>query len=239
MTRARPNAHAVPRRDKGLLAGVMGWSLIVAPAALLLGGRGGPWGAASVGCGFVSLFAAPLVPSGRPYGSGGERFREHLRVAPVFTAAVLLVAGPWLVPWAVHDTWGKPTRALVVEASSPSGGGAAAETDAWRIGYRLADAATEQDLGRLLYGLPERTPVGAVVEVSVTPGGWVPPISAGLLDDGGARPYVTTLTAMASAHLLTCATVWLAWPRKDSREWVTALAVCRVRGGWSDSRPWR
>ncbi|MFI6338781.1 hypothetical protein [Streptomyces sp. NPDC050535] len=200
-----------PRCKKALLAAVMGWSLIVAPAAVLLGGRGGAWGLVSVLPAFGSLPAAIWVAYTWDYGSGAV-VRERLTSAPVFTAAVLLGAGPFLVPWAAHETVGQPVLARVMEAKPTAEEGV--DENSGQVSYRLADAATEQDLGWTSYGPRKRTPVGTVVEVSVVPGGWARPASTERLDDGGAEPYVIVLAAMATVHVLACAGVWSGWPRQ-------------------------
>ncbi|KAB1989939.1 hypothetical protein [Streptomyces triticiradicis] len=204
-----------PRRKKYLLAGVMVWSLVVTPTAVFLGGRSEAWGLVSVVPGSLSLVSAPFVADVWDFRSGSG-LRERLAVAPVVTAAVFLVAGPFLVPTVLHETAGHPVRARMMEVGSTHEGGTGDDGPEW-ISYRIADAVTEQDLGPLLYGLPEWTPAGTVIEVSVVPGGWSPPVSAERLDDGGARPYVTVFAGTAAAHVLVCAAAWFGWPRKDAR----------------------
>ncbi|MFI6248571.1 hypothetical protein [Streptomyces sp. NPDC051016] len=199
------------RSRKGLLAAVLGWSLLGTPVALFLGGAGKAWGAVPMFFGLTSACVAFCIPGcwdDYPH----KVLRERLTAAPVLTAAVLLVPSPWLVPWVAHDWVGEPVRAMVTERTALSD--TSWEADDGRFVYRVADATTERDLGRLLYGLPEPVPVGTVVEVSVVPGGWIPAVSAERLEDGGARPYVTAFGALAALHLLGCAGAWVAWPRE-------------------------
>ncbi|MFD5629099.1 hypothetical protein [Streptomyces sp. NPDC127072] len=204
--------HTRPRRRRPLLAAVLGWSLIVVPVAALFGARGGAWGLAAVLPALACLPLGVAVFGTWDYGSGASA-RERLTSAPLVTAAVLLGAAPFLVPWAVHEAVGRPVLARVM-AADPNAA-EKAEKGSGQVFYRLADAATEQDLGRMSFGPRLRTPVGTVVEVSVVPGGWARPVSVERLDEGRAERLVTVLALMAAVHVLVCAAVWTWWPRKQ------------------------
>ncbi|MFF7981993.1 hypothetical protein ACFZDK_23165 [Streptomyces sp. NPDC007901] len=107
---------------------------------------------------------------------------------------------------------GQPVRAVVTEVTALSD--TSEETDGGPFGYRVAGAATEQDLGRLLYGLPDPAPVGTVVEVSVVPGAAEYHRSARSDSTPAAHPYVTAFGVMTAVHLLARAAAWAGWPRR-------------------------
>jgi len=185
----------------GLLSAVTIWSLIVTPAALFIGGRGAVLGLVSVLTGLASLVMALTIPAGWDFGSRTASFKERLTAAPLFTAAALLFAGPFVLPWALHEAVGHPAKARIARVTE---GGS----------YRLADPGTERNLGWLLFEPPEGTPPGAVIEVSVVRGGWAPPMSPEHLADGGADPYVNTLTVLTAVHVLACAAALVLWPKE-------------------------
>jgi hypothetical protein len=86
--------------------------------------------------------------------------------------------------------------------------------DTGRTGYRLADAATERDLGWTEHGPRARAPAGAVIAFSVIPDGWATPMAAERLDDTDVEPGVTAFAALGIVHVLACAVAVALWPRE-------------------------
>jgi hypothetical protein len=163
-------------RDKGRLVGTMFWSLVAVPIAVPLASHG-------FGTDWVAVVVVLAIVSGRMVLASGHFWdygsrptpREFLTVVPGLTASALLISAPWLAPWALHDLFGQPALARVIEAepavdSKNDGTG--------RTHYRVADAATERDLGRLRFGPRTGVPAGAVISVSVIPDGRPSPPNA-------------------------------------------------------------
>ncbi|WP_328687917.1 hypothetical protein OHA74_54085 [Streptomyces phaeochromogenes] len=199
-------------RDKGRLAATMFWSLVAVPIAVPLAshGFGTEWVAIVV---LLAIISGSMVLASGHFWDYGSRPtpREFLTAVPGLTASALLVSAPWLAPWALHDLAGQPALARVIEAEPAVD---SKDDDTGRTHYRLADAATERGLGWMRFGPRTRVPVGAVIAVSVIPGDWAPPIATERLNDADADPLVTAFAALATVHLLTCATAAAAWPRE-------------------------
>lgn len=196
------------RDGRGGFAAMVLWSLVVIPIAV-------PFASRNQGIRWVLVFFLLAIVSVRialaiaSYWCPAEP-RELLTAVPGFTAAVLLITAPWLAPWALHDLAGQPAPARVIEAEPVTD---SEDQDPGRTRYRLADAATERDLGWMRYGPRTRAPAGAVITVSVVPNGWAPPIATERLATD-AEPRVTALAALATVHVLACAATAAAWPRK-------------------------
>ncbi|WP_405541520.1 hypothetical protein OG478_03920 [Streptomyces phaeochromogenes] len=200
-------------REKSRLAVMTLLSLVVLPISV-------PFASHSFGTEWVAVVVFLAIASGGmalaishfwDYGSCPTP-REFLTAVPGLTASALLMSAPWLAPWALHDLAGQPALARVIEAEPAID---SKEEDTGRTHYRLADAATERDLGWMRFGPPTRAPAGAVIPVSVIPNGWSPPIATERLNDPDADPLVTTFAALVTAHVFACATAAAAWPRED------------------------
>ncbi|MGW0648324.1 hypothetical protein ACWD4T_05885 [Streptomyces umbrinus] len=199
-------------RGRGRLAFTTTWSLVVVPILVVLGSR-------SHGTSWVVVVVLLAIVSGAMGLAIGHSWvrtymadpapRELLTAAPGLTAAALLLTAPGLAPWALHDLAGEPTRVRVIEVEPVSD---SQGEDSGLTHYRIADAATERDLGRLRFGPRTRVPAGAVISVSVIPDGWSPPIATERLKD--ADSLATTFTVLVAVHVLTCAATAAAWPRE-------------------------
>ncbi|MEU0647991.1 hypothetical protein [Streptomyces umbrinus] len=199
-------------RGRGRLAFTTTWSLVVVPILVVLGSR-------SHGTSWVVVVVLLAIVSGAMGLAIGHSWvrtymadpapRELLTAAPGLTAAALLLTAPGLAPWALHDLAGEPTRVRVIEVEPVSD---SQGEDSGLTHYRIADAATERDLGRLRFGPRTRVPAGAVISVSVIPDGWSPPVATERLEDADA--LVTAFAVVATVHVLTCAVTTAAWPRK-------------------------
>lgn len=200
-------------RTRGCLPAVGFLVVLVAPASVVLTAR--DYGAlrmlvlAPLHILFICL-AIGLVGVALAYGTSGGR---RPVAVPALTAAGLFLAGPFLVPWALHDLAGRPVAARVMEAEILLD--SETDKDSGRTRYRLADAATERDLGWTEHGPRTRTPAGAVVAFSVVPNGWAEPIARERLDDTDLAHGVTAFAALAAVHVLGCvaAAAAAAWPR--------------------------
>ncbi|WP_157968610.1 hypothetical protein [Streptomyces geranii] len=184
---------------------VLLWSLVVVPIAVSFASRnqGDRWVLASLVLAVISVVLAVTLAGSWDWG--GRR-----TALPGLTAAALLLTAPWLAPWALHDLAGRPASARVVEAEPTLD---MEDEDTWLTRYRLADAATGRDLGSMRYGPRSRTPVGAVITVSVVPDGWAEPIATERLDDTDVEPGITAFAALGIIHLLAYAVTALTWPR--------------------------
>jgi hypothetical protein len=140
------------------------------------------------------------------------RGRKRWAAVPGLTAAGLAVTGPFLIPWTLHDLAGRPVTARVMEAEALFDSATGKDTGGTR--YRLADAATERDLGWTKHGPRTRTPAGAVITFSVISGGWAAPMAAERLDDTDVEPGVTAFAALGIVHVLACAVAVALWPRE-------------------------
>ena len=158
--------------------------------------------------GFVPLAWMWAVPGRWDHGSGTAYARERLTALPLLTAAVLLLPSPFLAPVVVHDMAGRRTEAVVVAVDRSD------EERTGAVRHRVADRATEQDLGPLVYGLPGPVPDGAVVEVSVVPGGWAGPIAVERLAADVADVQREVLGALLALHGLAAVAAWVLWPRE-------------------------
>ncbi|MEU5344238.1 MULTISPECIES: hypothetical protein [unclassified Streptomyces] len=197
-------------REKGRLVATMFWSLVAVPIAVPLAshGFGTEWVAVIVLLAIVS--GSMVLASGHFWDYGSRPTpREFLTAVPGLTASALLVSAPWLAPWALHDLAGQPALARVIKAEPAVD---RKNDDTGRTHYRIADAATERDLGRLRFGPRTRVPAGAVVSVSVIPDGWSPPVATERLKD--ADTLVTAFAVLVTVHVLTCAATAAAWPRR-------------------------
>ncbi|MCX4905056.1 hypothetical protein [Streptomyces sp. NBC_00878] len=199
------------RRGRGLLAGTMTWSLVVVPILVFLASRsyGTPWVAVFVCLACLSGAMSLAIGDSWVYAYSAGRAPRDPSTAPWLTAAALLFTAPGLAPWAFHELAGQPTqvRVIEVEPAVDSQG-----EDTGLTHYRIADAATERDLGRMWFGPRTRVPVGAVISVSVIPDGWSPPVATERLKDADA--FVTTFAVLVTVHVLACAVTAAAWPRK-------------------------
>ncbi|MFD3380029.1 MULTISPECIES: hypothetical protein [unclassified Streptomyces] len=198
-------------RGRGVLACTMTWSLVGVPILVVLASR-------SYGTSWVAVFFLLAIASGAIGLAIGHIWvrsymdptpRELLTAAPGLTAAALIFTAPGLAPWAFHELAGQPAqvRVLEVEPVIDDYG-----DDTGLTHYRIADAATERDLGRLRFGPVTRVPAGAVISVSVIPDGWSPPVATERLKDADA--LVTTFAVLVTVHVLGCAATAAAWPRK-------------------------
>ncbi|MGW3420900.1 hypothetical protein [Streptomyces phaeochromogenes] len=194
---------------RGRLAAMMFWFLVVVPIAVSFASRhyGARWVLVFVLLAITSVIMALTLT--RFWAFRNHEPRELLTAVPGLTAAALLITAPWLAPWALHDLAGRFAPARVIEAEPVID---RSDQDTGRTHYRIADAATERDLGLMWFGPRTRVPVGAVISVSVIPDGWSPPVATERLKDADA--LATAFAALVAVHVLACAATAAAWPRR-------------------------
>jgi hypothetical protein len=200
-----------PRPSRGPLAAVLLWSLVLAPALVVLLARfADPYGfAAGLMLAWVAwILFFVLVDEVTPYP---KRPGHRLAKASVHVSLLLVALGPWPVVWVLHTTAGRTVEARVMEARPVFD---AQGDDTGTTTYRCVDASTEEDLGDIAFGPHERAAPGDLLVLSLPPKGWGPAVAAERLEDTFTTVQVNVVLGLASADVVLGAATWAAWPRR-------------------------